>query len=34
MFETSLDYFGGFLVGNLPYYSPEVYKANVMNFRI
>jgi hypothetical protein len=32
--EASFDYFGGVLLGNFPYFSPEVYKANVFNFRI
>jgi hypothetical protein len=32
--EASLDYFGGVLVGNFPFFSPEVYKANVFDFKI
>lgn len=34
MMEASLDYFGGVLVGNFPFFSPEVYKANVFDFKI
>ena len=32
-FETSLDYFGGITFGNFPYYSPEVYRANVQDIK-
>lgn len=32
--ESSLDYFGGLLYGHYPYYSPEVYRANVHDFNI
>ena len=28
-FEYSLDYFFGVVLGNFPYFSPELYKANV-----
>ena len=31
--EVSLDYFWGLLFGHFPYYSPEVYRANVHDFR-
>jgi hypothetical protein len=27
--ELSLDYFGGLLMGNMPFHSPEVYYADV-----
>jgi len=29
----SLDYFIGLLFGHFPYYSPEVYRANVQDFQ-
>ena len=29
----SLDYFIGLLFGHFPYYSPEVYRANVHDFQ-
>lgn len=32
--ETSLDYFGGILLGHFPYFSFEVYRANVHDFKI
>lgn len=32
-FETSLDYFGGLQLGDNPWNSPEVYRANVQNFK-
>lgn len=32
--EVSLDYFGGFVIGNFPYYSSEVYRSNILDFKI
>ena len=32
--ETSLDYFGGVLLGHFPYFSFEVYRANVHDYKI
>ena len=32
--ELSADYFGGFIASHYPYYSPEVYRANVHDFKV
>ena len=32
-FESSLDWFGGAFVGNSPWNSPEVHRANVQNLQ-
>ena len=32
--EYSLDYFTGWRVGDFPYYSPEVYRANVHDLKV
>ena len=32
-FEKSLDYFGGLVFGANPWYSPEVYRSTVQNFK-
>jgi len=32
-FETSLDYFGGLQIGANPWYSADVYRSTVQNFK-